>query len=255
LIKLILWILYQKDPIQPIAVKSNMSGYYFVRIPGLHNLFEQFKKQDFDAEHEAKGAFQRKISSEEWSKLFGSAQQRESWFIDGDWAGPYGEQFKAFYQLIDPHWRTFINERGLEKVYDPNKYMFSMGIHQYDPADAGEGLQAHEDVGLVTLLYSDGPLDGLIDGEWKTINIPHDHLMVFTGLTTCLATGESALLHRVPHVERKKFTIGAFIGAAEADKLAIHKTVTVSEKIDKLDTVSDLNASYFSGDFKWSLSS
>lgn len=226
-------------------------GYYFVHVPGLHALYERFRSRDFDADVPAAGIFQRRISEEEWSDTFKEPQQRASWFIDQEWTGPYGSDFAEFYQLIEPHWKQFIKDNELETMYDQAGYTFSMGVHRYDPHKEGAGLNAHVDVGLVTFIYSNEPLEGLVDHEWQTIKIPKDHLMVFTGLTTALAVNEPALQHRVPHVTTEKFTIGAFIGASPDAKLVVSPLVHAQADHGNLGTIADLNTAYFSGALKW----
>ena len=141
-------------------------------------------------------------------------------------------------------------KNNIGKSYSIKEATMSMGVHRYDPNVDGNGLDEHQDVGIVSIIYSDKPLEGFIDGEWKTIEIPEDHVMVFTGLTTAILNNKCALLHRVIQQTQEKFTIGAFIGANPNAKLVKSPDAIVP---DDIDTVEQLTTSYFNGKFKWKI--
>ena len=192
--------------------------------------------------------FQQRLSEDEWLKILGSNSQRASWLIDKDWTGPYEEEFKSYISLIDIVWRNYVTMTGIIKQYNPDTYVVSMGIHRYNPNIKGVGLKEHYDDGILSIIHSNEPLEGFIDGEWKTISIPEDHVMVIVGLESFFATAEPSLLHRVPHCTKEKFTISAFIGANPVDKLVVHENISIP---DNVSTINDFRESLYSGNFIW----
>jgi len=223
-------------------------GYYFAKVPGIQELYARFRSKDFDSKVKGKGLFQQRVSEEGWEGILGSKGQRASWLIDDDWAGPYERELKDFMILIGPIWKDFVKKTQIDRHYNPDEYIVSMGVHRYNPDIKGEGLQAHCDDGILSILYSNEPLEGFIDGKWVTISIPEDSVMVMTGQETFLATKKPALFHRVPHCERKKFSITAFIGAPSKNKIVVHEDIVITPGVV---TIDNFRETLFAGKFRW----
>lgn len=228
------------------------NGYTFVQVRGVSDILGSFRKCDFDKEippaSYIEGRQPRMASS-------AGAYQRDSWFLSPQYVGPFGDLVGDFLKMLEDPIEEFISRRGLDKVYPRNRY--SLGVHRYlpsndevqDPAAVKyvSGLPAHYDVDILTLLATDGPLEGFINGEWVAIEVPHDHVMVFTGLTTTAATGERPLLHRVPLCTKAKFSVGAFIGAAGDLPFVVSDSAPAGLQKFKTGDVDTFQRAYFSG--------
>jgi len=229
--------------------KRDNDGYYFVKVPEIQELYQRFRSKDFDSKAEGKSLFQQRVSEEGWEEILGSKGQRASWLIDNDWAGPYEEELKDFMSLIDPFWKDFVKQTQIDRHYaNPSNYIISMGVHRYNPNIKGEGLKEHHDDGILSVLYSNKPLEGYINGEWVTILIPEDSVMVMTGYETFLATKKPALFHRVPRCTKEKFSIAAFIGAPRESKLVVHEDIIITPGVV---TIGDFQETLFASKFRW----
>jgi hypothetical protein len=207
-------VLYQRD--------TGFSSFEFVHVPGLHGLFEAFKTCDFDAEIPPKHNYNRAWTADAWETATTDRLQKTSWFVEENWPGPFGHVLPSLFTVVQPHWMHFITTHGIDKQYDPAKYTVQAGVHKYDMTSPYRGLGAHEDLGLVSMIYSDQPLQGYMSETrgWRDIKIPHDHFMLFTGKIGAAACPDfQTLVHRVDHTEIPKFTIGVFVGPNPKDSV------------------------------------
>ena len=231
-----------------------MNGYKFVHLPGIDSLLMEFKKCPFHPSKDTKfdSIFDSYHPPEDFPNLGNFT--RCSWFLT-ETNGPFGELVPKFKDAIAPLVHSFLDERPILKKYYPiDKLRTSLGIHLYElPEDDKKkgwmGLPEHMDVDILTVLASDGPLDGFIEGEWRQIEIPKDHVMVFTDLTTSAITGERPLLHRVS--VNNKFSIGAFIGAPSECKFEVTENADEVFEQFKGKTVGEFQNYYFTKGLKY----
>jgi len=219
------------------------SGFAFYEIEGLDELFKEYQKRNhFEKDHKDVSNIEMHVKQELLEKMLAKPQQRDSWFLSSKFQGPYEGLVEKFFKLIRP-----LNDALMKEF--KSKYtncMESIGVHFYDKTLKGEGLTEHIDVNLFSYIYSNGPVDAKIGGKWNTVDIPKNHIMIFTGLTLMLESGATALKHRVPHCVKNKFTIGVFMGAPNE---AVLKVKNPTESTKKLKTVADLNEVFFGGKF------
>jgi hypothetical protein len=200
----------------------------------LMRAYDDMRALDCDG-HPAKSqpldAMNRFVSRESINAVAGTPQQRESWFLSDKWTGPYGAAPHLFHSCVlatlDRHFPGLLNTG-----HSYRERPWAMGVHVYRPvglpAAGAEGLYEHYDVDTVSALYSDQPLEALVDGKWTSIHIPRGHLMVFSGLVGFIAHGGNPLLHRVPYCTVPKFSVGVFIGP-DFDQPLVAGKVSVGE--------------------------
>jgi hypothetical protein len=235
-----------RDRMRKILKIPQLKGLKLIYIEGSSDLFDKFQERDFHQKFPDKSVLERFYSAEHWTKQFGTPQQRESWFLSKEYQGPYDDLFDQYIAMVQPIIDNSCIYEILDGFLDTHKHnlknnIISMGVHKYDPEKEGVGLREHRDAGIVSIIMSDRPVECLVMGVWKSIQIPRDHVAVFDGLTISAAHNTRSMLHRVSHCVEPKFTIGAFVGADPSEKLVIHPNL----KYDiRFRTVAELNRHY-----------
>lgn len=204
------------------------NGFQFVPIPEeIRDEFEErFSRVEatFDRtapkDYPGISPMERFVSEEETSSWYRDAdgnpipQVRNSYFISPRWQGPFGDDAIWLAEKMKGLVPAYLLETGHSYQERP----WAAGVHRYSPIEVSsdalksEGLHEHLDVDVVTILYSNGPLEGFIDGTWQTVVIPEGHVMLFIGLLGATLYGGSPLLHRVPLTPEGKTSFGIFIG-------------------------------------------
>lgn len=200
---------------------------------GLMDVYRQMRDTPYD-DHPAKtspldmmNAF---ISKKTITATYGRPQQRESWFLSDRWSGPYGDLPRKFHEHVKATLAThFPNILQTGHSYASRPWAMGVHIYRVEGEPDAEGLHEHYDVDTVSALYSNRPLEALVNGEWVSVTIPEGSLMVFSGLVSFIARGVPPLLHRVRHCSEPKFSVGVFIGPDFEQPVVAGKAMTVGE--------------------------